>query len=168
MEHPIPARAFWFLTLLAVACHEDPSEKDCANLDDTALPLVSYTAADCVYEIDGAECGWVTLPEKHDGTATNTLSTAILPATGGSPSAPLVLFTGGPGGNVFELASVFGPGAPFESLNVDHDIVLIAERGAFGAEPFLGCPDLAHVECSVLPASQGERRHRARCLAFLP
>jgi pimeloyl-ACP methyl ester carboxylesterase len=53
-----------------------------------------------------------------------------------------MLFTGGPGANIFDLApkerSSF-----VAAILTERDIVLMSERGTYGAEPMLDCPELS-------------------------
>jgi len=99
-----------------------------------------------------------------DQQRTITLSVAILPASGPDVAPdPLVMFTGGPGGNVFGLAGLvlYGFAAP---LREDREVVLISERGSYGAEPLLDCPELAQVD-ALFPATEAET-DAARLAAF--
>ena len=114
-----------------------------------SLPLeepIVVKPAVCPQDLPGATCGRVELPETEDSGRRITLSTAVFPATVATVGPPLVLFTGGPGADVFDLAGLFGPSGPYASLNEDRDLVLFSERGSFGATPFLGCPELADVD----------------------
>ena len=114
-----------------------------------------WEEADCLFDVpDGMAvgedliCGYITVPEQRanpDGP-TIRLAVAILKSEGDSPASdPFVMFTGGPGGNIFAMGppmlSEFG--AP---IRADRDIVLMSERGTYGAEPFLDCPELAIVD----------------------
>jgi pimeloyl-ACP methyl ester carboxylesterase len=93
-------------------------------------------------------CGTVAVPQRHaepDG-ANITLSVAVFRALGPSPAPdPLVLFTGGPGGNIFDLAPKERSGMGGSIMN-QRDIVLMSERGTFGAEPMLDCPELSALD----------------------
>ncbi len=103
-----------------------------------------WEEADCLFDVpegltvgEDIICGSVTVPEQHanpDGQ-TIRLAVAILKSDGDAPAPdPLVMFTGGPGGNIFAMApamlSEFG--AP---IRADRDIVLMSERGTYGAVP---------------------------------
>ncbi|MEA3336605.1 MAG: hypothetical protein U9R25_11890 [Chloroflexota bacterium] len=114
-----------------------------------------WEEGDCPFDVPkivafGKEliCGYVTVPEQHANPngPTIRLAVAILKSDSDTPAPdPYVYFTGGPGGNIFDMApamlSKFG--AP---IRADRDIVLMSERGTYGAEPFLDCPELAIVD----------------------
>jgi len=108
--------------------------------------------ADCRFEVgkdfnvgEDVICGTVTVPERHaepDGP-TITLSVAIFRAFGDTPAPdPLVMFTGGPGGNIFDLAPKKKSGGAALVGN-RRDAVYMSERGTHGADPILDCPELA-------------------------
>ena len=88
------------LLLSLLACKKDAT-------DDTGTPTdppVTWAEAACPMELPGASCGRATVPERRGSGSdrTITLATAVFPAaSGATDTAPLVLFTGGPGSNVF-------------------------------------------------------------------
>jgi pimeloyl-ACP methyl ester carboxylesterase len=93
-------------------------------------------------------CGNVVVPERHafPNGPTIQLSVAIFKAIGDAPVPdPVVLFTGGPGGNIFDLAPKKRSG-PAALIQTARDIVLMSERGTYGAAPFLDCPELSIVD----------------------
>jgi len=119
---------------------------------NTTITDELWQDADCRFEVandftvgDDVLCGTVTVPERHaepDGP-TITLSVAIFKAHGESPAPdPLALFSGGPGANIFDLAPRKRSGAIASTL-ATRDIVLMSERGTYGADPILDCPELA-------------------------
>lgn len=150
--------------LLLLACHtpEKPDEDSPAPSD----PNPVYAEGDCPTPLPGWTCGTVTLAADHgsgDGE-TITLSTAVRTARSGTSEAPLALFTGGPGGSIFDLAALVERGGVMAPLNEEHDVVLMSERGTFGATPMLDCPELADVD--VLFDSPAEDRRVASREAF--
>lgn len=87
-------------------------------------------------------CGTVEVPEFHADPTGDTirLSVVVLKSAGGAPD-PLVMFNGGPGSSVFNFIPVMAsPTAA--GINQFRDIVLMSERGSFGADPLLVCPEL--------------------------
>ena len=90
----------------------------------------------------GFECGYVTVPEEHanpDGP-TIRIPVGILRATGINPQPdPLFLAQGGPGGDAFDLFSIYLPQSP---LLLDRDLVVINQRGTIYAEPDLRCTEI--------------------------
>ena len=134
-----------------------------------ALPVTEITdprwqEADCLFRVpkratvgQDVICGVVTVPEQHadpDGPSIR-LAVAVIKSDGDSPAPdPFVMFTGGPGGNIF----AFGPmvlSRRDNPIRPARDIVLMSERGTYGAEPFLDCPELAIVD-EHFGASQDE------------
>lgn len=97
------------LLLLAVACTQNTSPI-------TPPPTITarqWQPATCPFDLpegvvldEDVICGVVTVPEQHalpDG-ATIQLAVALFPATGPNPDPdPFLMFTGGPGGNIFDL-----------------------------------------------------------------
>lgn len=131
-----------FLALLVSAVVAVPT----VGAQEAFVPV--FEEADCVFPVPEALvmgedliCGYVEVPELHanpDGP-TIRLAVAVIKSTGDTPAPdPLAMFTGGPGANVFPLAGVM-----FSSpVRADRDVVLFSERGTYGAEPFLGCPEV--------------------------
>lgn len=156
------------MLLLLLACaHKDDlddtaSGDDTATTDDTAPvadPAVVYTPGDCLVEHRGATCGTVVLPEvRGSGTGrTVTVPVMVLPGGDGAEGAPpLVLFNGGPGSPAADLAGLFDRGGVMEPLGASRDVVLIGERGTWGATPELDCPELAEVD-TIFTAPADER-----------
>jgi pimeloyl-ACP methyl ester carboxylesterase len=87
-------------------------------------------------------CGTVAVPEFHSDPTGKTirLSVTVIQSTGDAPD-PLVMFNGGPGSNILNFLPVMtsGIGAPITQYR---DVVLMSERGTFGADPLLTCPEL--------------------------
>ena len=93
-------------------------------------------------------CGNVTVPEQHAYSEGPTirLAVAIIKSNGDAPAPdPFVMFTGGPGGNIFAMGPMVLSGGD-NPIRAERDIVLMSERGTYGAEPFLDCPELAIVD----------------------
>ncbi len=151
---PRPSSTLIALGLILTSCDADPDPKQ----TPTTKPLTSIVEATCLLDIPGAICHQVVVPEHHgvDSDRTITLSIMTLPATSGDSDAePLVMFNGGPGSEAFGLGYLFLPGEMAAQLNVDHDIVLMSERGTFGSTPHLDCWELAAVdEVFDAPAAQ--------------
>jgi len=111
--------------------------------------------ADCPFDVGSdftvgkdVTCGVVTVPLRHaepDGQ-TITLSVAVFEAFGDSPAPdPLAMFTGGPGGNIFDLApKKRSDGAAI--VGARRGAVFMSERGTYGAEPMLDCPELSVID----------------------
>ena len=155
-----PPLLFLFLLLLAVACTQNTSPI-------TPPPIITarqWQTATCPFDLpegvvlaEDVICGVVTVPEQHalpDG-ATIQLAVAIFPATSPNPAPdPFLMFTGGPGGNIFDLVPLLFGGD--NEILARRDIVLMSERGTYGATPFLDCPELASVD-EQFGASEAER-----------
>jgi pimeloyl-ACP methyl ester carboxylesterase len=147
---------------------ESTDEVPTTEIADTARPAEITAAApgavitderweeaDCLFDVPegiavGKDlvCGYVIVPEQHANPngPTIRLAVAILKSDGDTPVPdPFVMFTGGPGGNIFAMGPLMLSefGAP---IRADRDIVLMSERGTYGAEPFLDCPELAIVD----------------------
>ncbi len=155
-----PSRA---VLILLVGCKQ-PADSGPTGTDD---PPTVYAPGDCAQPVAGAVCGTLSVPERHGsgGSTMITLSVAVVPATSGnSETTPLVLFSGGPGADIFDLASIFTDAGPYAALNVDHDVVLLSERGTFGATPLLDCPELSEVD-AVFDAPP-EQRSGVRSIAY--
>lgn len=94
-------------------------------------------------------CGTVAVPEFHADPTGDTiqLSVLVLKSEGDAPD-PLVMFNGGPGSDILGLLPLMmNPTA--DSITQHRDVVLMSERGSFGADPLLTCPEL-------LPATEGQ------------
>jgi pimeloyl-ACP methyl ester carboxylesterase len=111
--------------------------------------------ADCPFVVgsdftvgEDVTCGVVTVPLRHaepDGP-TITLSVAVFEAFGESPAPdPLAMFTGGPGGNIFDLAPKKKSGGA-AIVGARRGAVFMSERGTYGAEPMLDCPELSVID----------------------
>ena len=113
----------------------------------------TFEPADCMFEgIDlglttldgeglGFECGYVTVPVRHEDPSGPTLRlpVAIRPATSESPRPdPLFLAQGGPGGDAFGIFTLL---VPPTSIVEDRDIVIFNQRGTQYREPDLSCTE---------------------------
>lgn len=111
----------------------------------------NFAPAACMFEVPfvsfmkpeqmGFECGYVTVPLRHQNPAGPTiqLPVAILRARGDSPRPdPLFLAQGGPGGDAF---SVFALTAVNSPLLAERDIVIFNQRGTLYATPSLVCTE---------------------------
>lgn len=124
----------------------------------------TFESAPCMFEgIDlglteltgealGFECGYVTVPVRHeepDG-ATLRLPVAIRQAT--SPDAkddPLFLAQGGPGGDAFGVFTLL---VPSTQIAAERDIVIFNQRGTQYSEPDLSCAETLEVLPDTLAA----------------
>lgn len=115
------------------------------------LGITSVTPED-----QGFECGYVTLPERHDnpeGTLIR-LPVAIRPATSAVARLdPLFLAQGGPGGSAFEIFSLLVPNT---EIAAERDIVIFNQRGTQYAEPDLTCTELFDATPEMLAATAEE------------
>lgn len=116
---------------------------DAASAQDT---LPRYETADCVFDrgdwTDAVEleCGELLVledPERPDGRVVH-LPVAIVRAAEPGPKPPLVMLHGGPGGPPGLLGNMTR-GVAMAGFERDRDVILYAQRGAWGARPVL-CP----------------------------
>ncbi|HOU41978.1 MAG TPA: alpha/beta fold hydrolase [Promineifilum sp.] len=121
----------------------------------------AFVPAPCMFTLDlgvtkpsgeklGFTCGYVVVPVRHaapDGP-TLRLPVAVRRATG-SPSDPLILAQGGPGGDAFEVFSIL---VPSSSVAASRDIIIFNQRGTPYAEPELTCPETDAVLADILAA----------------
>src|SRR3954465_12663256 len=96
-------------------------------------------AAPPLTALNGARCGFLTVPEHRDRPDGRTirLRVAITPARS-KPRAPdpVVYLTGGPGGSAISAAqNVVNAGA-----NRDRDLIVLEQRGTLYSDPSLTCP----------------------------
>lgn len=115
------------------------------------LGITSVTPED-----QGFECGYVTVPERHDnpeGTLIR-LPVAIRPATSAVAQLdPLFLAQGGPGGSAFEIFSLLVPNT---EIAAERDIVIFNQRGTQYAEPDLTCTEVHQARAELLAATGEE------------
>lgn len=121
-----------------------------------------FAAAPCMFEgIDlgiqtldgealGFECGYVTVPVRHDipDGPILRLPVAIRRAPGGAAD-PLIMAQGGPGGDAFEVFSLL---VPSSGIGAARDIVIFNQRGTPYAEPALTCPETEAILAESLVA----------------
>jgi len=88
-----------------------------------------------------ADCGYVTVPENRTAGTADTIQLAVVRvrSTAANPDAPVVLGTGGPGGNGLQSTG----DASFLTTNADiladRDWVFFTQRGTVQAKPELTC-----------------------------
>jgi pimeloyl-ACP methyl ester carboxylesterase len=106
----------------------------------SAPPVNSLTVKSCTVDGQAARCGTLIVPEDRlTGTGrTIPVRFVVFPAT--SPDRapdPVVYFAGGPGVSAIDDIPAWLPG--LQSLNLDHDLVFIEQRGT-GQSNSLNCP----------------------------
>ena len=108
----------------------------------------SYERGPCPFEradeVEGVECGFLTVPESRDapGDRTLRLAVAVLKSTGEAPAPdPIVLLSGGPGDPLVRGAARVAQNPLFRRLRERRDLVLFDQRGTGYSEPAL-CPEL--------------------------
>ena len=137
-----------------------------------ALPEAQETGAfeptDCWFDapipvLPGPEfeCGYVTVPERHEVPEGPTirLPIAIARAQGENTQPdPLFLAQGGPGGDAFEVFSLMLGTSTFWH---DRDVVIFNQRGTRHAEPDLSCTESFDGAAEVLSLQPDEAERRA-------
>ena len=96
-----------------------------------------------------ASCSWLTVPANRAERGHGTIRLPIAVIPGRTPSAStdaVVIPAGGPG--YAGLPNSIG--ASTEALTLDHDVVLLDQRGTGLAEPSLNCPELEKALVDVL------------------
>jgi pimeloyl-ACP methyl ester carboxylesterase len=122
--------------------------------DSTNFEKISCNTFDLSRYAPGAvegkdvDCGYLIVPERHarpDGPQIK-LGIAIIKRTGANstPSSPLVLTQGGPGGSSIELfLSLAAPANKLgQMLRADRDLIVFEQRGTRYSVPFLFCSEL--------------------------
>ncbi|MFF8352212.1 alpha/beta fold hydrolase [Streptomyces chartreusis] len=96
--------------------------------------------ADPIPALEGARCGTLTVPEKHDRPKGRkiTLGVAIVAAVTRRAADPIVWFAGGPGDDAVSEAQLAIDGG----LNRDRDVIFMSQRGTYSADPALLCPNI--------------------------
>jgi len=100
------------------------------------------------------ECGYVTVPERHDNPDGPTIKipVAVSRAQSENPRPdPLFLAQGGPGGDAFEVFSIM-LGA--SSVWRDRDVVIFNQRGTRYAQPDLSCTESFDAAADLLEMDQ--------------
>ncbi len=120
-----------------------------------------------------ADCGYITVPEKRgaSGVALGDkfirLGVVRLRATADNPGTPIIVGTGGPGGDgLLFLNAAIGPGGNLPSLYAPvlagRDLIYFTQRGTKGATPELYCPEFDAVGYNAARngLSQAEREEQ--------
>jgi pimeloyl-ACP methyl ester carboxylesterase len=121
----------------------------------------AFVPATCNFQIpQGArvDCGYVTAPEKRDGSPTHTirLAVAVYHSLSENPAAePVIYLHGGPGGDAVQsLAPLYD--RFFAPLLSERDVIVFDQRGTGLSSPSLACPEM---DSAPLPqdATQAEQ-----------
>jgi len=133
-----------------------------------AVPCATLAIADVVAAV--ADCGYITVPETRGesglalGDKTIQLGVVRLRSTSPTPGSPMIVGTGGPGGDEFLFINAqIGPSVNVPSLYApvlaDRDLVYFTQRGTNGAKPRLYCEafDAVGLNAAVEGWSQQER-----------
>ncbi len=127
----------------------------------SAKELPTYEVVDkCFTEVDidlDHECGYVTVPEFHDGRSDRQMRLAVyrIFATGeGETGSPIFFLDGGPGSSMTGMLTANNGniklnqdspderGTPMLDMLRNHDFVMMSQRGAEFSEPaVLTCPE---------------------------
>jgi len=131
---------------------ETPATTAALALASTWEPVAcaALDVADIVAAV--ADCGYITVPEKRgaSGVALGDkfirLGVVRLRTTAENPGAPIIVGTGGPGGDgLLFLNSAYGTSVNLPALYApvlaDRDLVYFTQRGTKGAKPELYCPE---------------------------
>ena len=111
-------------------------------------------------EDSGFECGYVTVPERHENPdgPTIRLPVSILRASGLiTKPDPIFLAQGGPGGSAFEIFSLTVPNT---DIAQERDLVIFNQRGTPFTEPDLTCTENYELLPELLPLSVAEAEGR--------
>lgn len=107
----------------------------------------SYEPAPCPFEgaeVEGVECGVLTVPERRDTTGGRTLDLAVAVLRSHSPDPapdPLVFLSGGPGGSSVEHVPGRARSPFWDRLRQERDLVFFDQRGTGYSEPAF-CPEM--------------------------
>jgi pimeloyl-ACP methyl ester carboxylesterase len=119
-----------------------------------------FESAPCPFDVWGnwkIECGFVVVPEDHndpDGP-TIRLATAIVKDQGsGHRPDPVILLSGGPGGDVVEYT--LRVAAAYEPLYTHRDFIVFDQRGVGLSEPALECPEWEETILDILDEADPE------------
>ncbi len=100
----------------------------------------------------GFDCGYVTVPVRHENPEGDTLRlpVAIRPATNPNPRPdPLFLAQGGPGGDAFGVFTLL---VPPTDIAAERDLVIFNQRGTEYSEPDLSCTETFDILPETLAA----------------
>ncbi len=135
------------------------------------VACAALDVADIVAEV--ADCGYITVPEKRgaSGVALGDkfirLGVVRLRATSDNPGTPIIVGTGGPGGDgLLFLNSAIGPSVNLPALYAPvlagRDLIYFTQRGTKGATPELYCPEFDAVGYNAARngLSQAEREEQ--------
>ncbi|MCS6870965.1 MAG: alpha/beta hydrolase [Anaerolineae bacterium] len=106
-----------------------------------------------VKDIEGAVCGYVSVPEFHAKPEGKRIKLAVakLPALNGAANnPPLIMAQGGPGGAGIKTFAQFAAAPPISLLRQDRDVVLFDQRGTYYSQPRLDCPAYFDLSVSLL------------------
>lgn len=93
---------------------------------------------------DAASCGYLVVPQRHDGPADPNappvrMFFAILHAEAGAPAPdPIVMLAGGPGQGMSDFVDAVWSGQAADLAT--RDVILVDQRGTGRSEPLLDCP----------------------------
>jgi pimeloyl-ACP methyl ester carboxylesterase len=102
-------------------------------------------------ELETARCGFLVVPENRANPNGRTirLAVAIVPAQSASPQPdPVVFMSGGPGAAaILDIPFLVNcdhpsPDHPGACINLDHNLIVMTQRGTLYDDPDLNCPEL--------------------------
>lgn len=117
---------------------------------------------DCPVEFDDryeVTCSLVTVPEEHQANNGKTIqiAVAVVKSTADSPSEPLVMAQGGPGGSTLDFGQSFLGSFPvMDNILEQRDIVLIEQRGTLHSVPALYCEELDELTIKYIEQTPAE------------
>jgi pimeloyl-ACP methyl ester carboxylesterase len=128
-----------FSLAAAVLVGGSPSPANARGLDPRSVPR--FEPAPCwTPDLQGSRCGYLVVPENRSKRTARTirLAVAIVPAVSATPRPePVVFMTGGPGA----AAILDAPILVAAKINLDHDLIILAQRGSLFTDPELNCPE---------------------------
>ena len=104
----------------------------------TFIPGPCPATPQAIAALKRARCGRLIVPEnrQHAGSATISLSVAIIPARSSKKNVdPILWLAGGPGDDAITEV----PTALAGKLNADRDVIFMSQRGTYSARPKLTC-----------------------------
>ena len=109
----------------------------------TRTPIRFHTKDDAPeYVVIDAEEGYLQVPERHGSPDGRKIRVHYVrfPSTTENPGPPIVYLAGGPGGS--GMYSSAGDRFPlFQRLREVADVIAYDQRGVYGSEPYMVCPD---------------------------